>query len=125
MTVGGLTIEFMRASLFIYLLPRADSRVPVDVIDVLTIVAVIIKAVLTNIEVIKSDSEDSCAYGGKVLAGAAHRFALAFSALDHEDYAIYEGRKDYRIAHADHRRRVYDDVIKAFTQRAKKLFHAF
>src|SRR5262245_31265670 len=107
------------------LFPHADFRVPVDVIDVLAIVAVIIIAVLTNIEVIKSDSEDPGPHGGKVLASAAHRFAFAFPALDHEDYAVYEGRKDYRVAHADHRRRVYNDVIEAFAQRAQKLFHAF
>ena len=70
-----------------------DFGVTVDVIDVLAIVAVIIIAVLTNIEVIKSDSEDSGPHGGKVLTCAAHRLALAFSALDHEDYAVYEGRK--------------------------------
>src|SRR4030095_10884726 len=108
-----------------HLFSYVDFRVSIDVIDVLAIVAVIIIAVLTDIEVIKCDSEDPGPHGGKVLASAAHRFAFAFSALDHEDYAVYEGRKDYRVAHADHRRRVYDDVIEAFTQRAKKLFHTF
>src|SRR6266498_1210797 len=153
MTASGLTIEFMCVPFFIYspmrilasrsnstarvgagnprpytrhcLFPHADFRVPIDVIDVLAIVAVIIIAVLTNIEVIKSDSEDPGPHGGKVLASAAHRFAFAFPALDHKDYAVYEGRKDYRVAYTDHRRRVYDDVIEPFSQRAQKLFHAF
>src|SRR5262249_15613619 len=109
--------------LFIYLFPRAGSYVSIYIIDVLTVVAVIIVAILTDIEVIESDSKDFGSYGGKVLACAAYQIALALSTLDHEDYAVYKSRKDYRVTHIDQRRRVYDDEIEPFRQRAQNLFH--
>src|SRR5262245_43503067 len=115
----------MAIAMRVHLFAGAWPSIPVNIIDIITIVAVVFISVLTDIEVIKSDSKDSGSYRGKVLACAAHQFTLALSALDHEDYAVYKSRKYYRITYTNHRRRVYDDVIEPFPQRAQKLFHAF